>query len=561
MMAASKLRRAKVILSARFAARRVLGLSSHESHLLDVLNCCDGVMVASTLEQMYIVARQIGVGQTATVYRGLRRSDKSVRALKCFKLEKLRNEPLAVDALRAEVEILKALPAHKHIVSLHEVLSTSNTVVLAMEFVAGGDLLTPVEARGPYREDHARRLFAQIIQAVEHLHFIGVVHRDLKLENICFTDSTLMQVKLVDFGAADFISADGFNEACGTVLYAAPEMVPWLLPAKSGTKPKPYGKEVDCWAMGVLLFVMLSGEAPFEQEKSDEEILSDVLKGKVSMGTAVWSKISIEAKDVVLKLLAVSAAARATPTSLRTHKWYANQGNMLAPKAPVTPRLRLPPPEEQPEDLEVLAALGFLTKVFQPVAGAAGGPHGDLRLLVTPETSLTGIVAVYTIRLWGKDGAFVLPARQHEQPLAVVACSRAQLLRWVAGDAPLLPPDAHLPNNSALGLCLGCFSPEKQDFHSYMNDRGEEVNVPELKSRRSTRLWSSRAEAVPQWSHDGRDVLDQSGFLAKANPPLWPKSESSRTLLQRVPSNDNAVWRCWETFARCFNCVCLKCLK
>ena len=109
----------------------------------------------------------------------------------------------------------------------------------------------------------------QLLEAVDHMHSCGVAHRDLKPENICFLSSDLQHIKLIDLGTACAISDAGFSEICGTPLYAAPEIVPWYFYEQEpvGARPPPYQKEVDYWAMGVALFVMLSGEAPFDQDQ------------------------------------------------------------------------------------------------------------------------------------------------------------------------------------------------------------------------------------------------------------------------------------------------------
>uniref|UniRef100_A0A7S4F059 Protein kinase domain-containing protein n=2 Tax=Chrysotila carterae TaxID=13221 RepID=A0A7S4F059_CHRCT len=475
------LRNAKFLRVARSAAKsgakRMLSLREHGAHLLDVLDCCDGVMVAPTKEQVYVVGRELGFGQTAIVYEGRKRVNGDICALKCFKSDELRNTPYAVDALRAEVEILRALPPHKNVVTLHDVLSTPSTVVLATQLVSHGDMLTPVENSGAYKEQHARRLFAQIIEGVEHLHQSGVAHRDLKLENMCFADAALERVKIIDFGAAAFLNNEGFNEACGTALYAAPEMIPWLMPSV-GRGPM-YNKEVDYWAIGISLYVMLSGEAPFDQDKSLERLLLEVREARVLFTAPIWKKISKDAIDLIQKMLHPKPSQRMSPTAARTHKWFSNT-KLLNPKPPKPQRLRKPTPEENPEDLEVLAALNFMTIVFDPFgattargSAAVTGRLGDLRLLVTPEPGTAGLVAVYTVRMWGTEGAFVLPTRQYDTPIAVVGVQRTQLLRWVAGEAPLLPEKVRIPPGSMLEETLACFKPEAHNFHQFLRERGE----------------------------------------------------------------------------------------
>ena len=133
-------------------------------------------------------------------------------------------------------------------------------VYIAMQLVAGGDLLAPIEERGPYSEATARSLFAQIVDAVDCMHQAGYAHRDLKPENVCFTDKGRKKLKVIDMGAAGELSMRGLADLCGTPLYAAPEVTPWFF-RPSGRDPPRYDERVDLWSLGIALFVMLSGAA------------------------------------------------------------------------------------------------------------------------------------------------------------------------------------------------------------------------------------------------------------------------------------------------------------
>lgn len=123
---------------------------------------------------------------------------------------------------------------------------------------------------------------------------VGVVHRDLKPENICFTHQDQSQIKLIDMGAAGFDSPAGLSELCGTPLYAAPEITPWYFAdnPKAAAKCPRYGREVDYWSLGIALFVMLSGEAPFEQDQPVELLLAEVRRGKLDFSGPLWSKVT-----------------------------------------------------------------------------------------------------------------------------------------------------------------------------------------------------------------------------------------------------------------------------
>lgn len=191
--------------------------TSRKDHVADVLDL-RGVVVASAIEDVYTIKRRLGEGQTAVVLEGTRLADGQSYALKAFRL----NDGLkaACEGLRDEVEILRALPDHPNIVGLGEIVSTPGCVYLAMELVAGGDLLSPIEERGAYKEARAQKLFAQMADAVDAMHQAGIVHRDLKPENVCFTDQSQQKLKIIDMGAAGFLTEDGLADLCGTPLYA-----------------------------------------------------------------------------------------------------------------------------------------------------------------------------------------------------------------------------------------------------------------------------------------------------------------------------------------------------
>ena len=120
-----------------------------------------------------------------------------------------------------------------------------------------------------------------------------MVHRDLKPENICFARADQSQIKLIDMGAAGFDGPEGLSDLCGTPLYAAPEVTPWYFvdDEKGAARCPRYGKEVDYWSMGIALFVMLSGEAPFEQEQPVEDLLAEVCRGKLNFSAPRWAKV------------------------------------------------------------------------------------------------------------------------------------------------------------------------------------------------------------------------------------------------------------------------------
>ena len=122
------------------------------------------------------------------------------------------------------------------------------------------------------------RLFAQMADAVDAMHQSGIVHRDLKPENVCFTDKARQKIKIIDMGAAGFLDESGLSDLSGTPLYAAPEVVPWFYASERGPPPARYDERVDLWSMGVALYVMLSGAAPFDQDQPVEDLLREITR-------------------------------------------------------------------------------------------------------------------------------------------------------------------------------------------------------------------------------------------------------------------------------------------
>ena len=159
-----------------------------------------------------------------------------------------------VTRLRREIQFLTMIQ-NPHIISLYEVITTPTDIILVLEY-AGGELFNHIVEKGRMSEGEARKLFQQIICAVESLHMQGIVHRDLKPENILLDAGK--NIKLADFGLSNSLEDGEFlKTSCGSPNYAAPEVINGKLYA---------GPEIDVWSCGVILYVMLCGQLPFDDE-------------------------------------------------------------------------------------------------------------------------------------------------------------------------------------------------------------------------------------------------------------------------------------------------------
>ncbi|CAD8075315.1 unnamed protein product [Paramecium primaurelia] len=201
----------------------------------------------------YIIEQSIGKGTFGKVYRGLHKPTQQFVAIKI--LEKSRIEqPADFTRIQREIHILRKL-RHPNIVQLYEILESETKIYLIMEFVSGGELFQHIVKNKRLSENEAAALFSQIIEAIEYLHSLKVAHRDLKPENLLLENNIL---KVVDFGLSN-IYTDQLSTPCGSPCYAAPEMV-------SGISYQ--GIKTDIWASGIILYAMLCGYVPFEDQNT-----------------------------------------------------------------------------------------------------------------------------------------------------------------------------------------------------------------------------------------------------------------------------------------------------
>lgn len=255
----------------------------------------------------YLVGRTIGEGTYAKVKYAQHSETGKAYALKVLNKELLIQRGM-VDQVKKEISILKKVK-HPYVVNLHEIMSSKDKIFLVMELVTGGDLFDTIAVQGPFKEDDGKAMFAQIVAAVAYCHKNGVCHRDLKPENVLLTSEG--QAKLSDFGLGAIRDDDGYfdlmNTVCGTPNYAAPEII----------SKKPYsGYAADIWSLGVVLYVILAGCLPFDEDNM-VHLFEKVVHCEYTMPT--W--ISDDAKDMIRQMLQVDATRRPTAEQLMESHW------------------------------------------------------------------------------------------------------------------------------------------------------------------------------------------------------------------------------------------------
>ena len=226
-------------------------------------------------------------------------------AIKILDKEKILKEK-DKDRLKNEIKILKKL-RHNSIVQLYGVIDTKLSVNLIMEYCEGEELLDLINRRQKLKEMEACKIFQQIISAIEYLSKNNVTHRDLKLENI-IVDKNL-KIKIVDFGLSNiYKNNELLKSQCGSLCFAAPEMI-------SGKKYN--GLNADIWSSGVILFSMVSGFLPF-QEEDTKLLYQKITNGKYQ----IPYYISQTAGDLIHKILNINPNKRITIGQIKKHKWF-----------------------------------------------------------------------------------------------------------------------------------------------------------------------------------------------------------------------------------------------
>ena len=208
--------------------------------------------------------------------------------------------------LRREIQILKMF-IHPHIIRLFEIIYTKSDIFMITEYISGGELFDYIIENGRLTESESRRFFQQMISGIDYCHKKKVVHRDLKPENLLL-DSHL-NIKIADFGLSNIIQ-EGIllKTSCGSPNYAAPEII----------HGKQYlGPEIDIWSCGIILYALLCGSLPFEDESMPN--LFKKIKGGIYILPGYLSDLS---RDLISKMLTINPLLRIPVSKIRGHAWF-----------------------------------------------------------------------------------------------------------------------------------------------------------------------------------------------------------------------------------------------
>jgi len=271
-------------------------------------------VVSKNFDDVYQRGRRLGLGAFAVVFIGTHRPTGAEYAVK--QIDRSTMFWGDRDALQDEIVNLKMARAGPNIVQLYEVYEEKAFCYLVMEVMEGGELLECIiEKKTTFTEKEARSAVRCVLRALAYLHSNRVAHRDIKPENLLLSDpyqKDLNSVKLADFSFARQVQKrNSCRTLCGTPGYLSPEMLE-RFPA--------YDVKCDVWSVGCLLFLLLGGFLPFDDE--DDEVVFDLTRrGRFEFRPEFWNSVSQSAKDLVTKMLTVNPKKRITASRALQSHW------------------------------------------------------------------------------------------------------------------------------------------------------------------------------------------------------------------------------------------------
>ncbi|XP_065808650.1 serine/threonine-protein kinase BRSK2 isoform X5 [Labrus bergylta] len=292
----------------------------------------------------YRLEKTLGKGQTGLVKLGIHCVTCQKVAIKIVNREKLSESVLM--KVEREIAILKLIE-HPHVLKLHDVYENKKYLYLVLEHVSGGELFDYLVKKGRLTPKEARKFFRQIISALDFCHSHSICHRDLKPENLLLDEKN--NIRIADFGMASLQVGDSLLEtSCGSPHYACPEVI-------RGEKYD--GRKADAWSCGVILFALLVGALPF-----DDDNLRNLLE-KVKLGVFHMPHfIPPDCQNLLRGMIEVDAGKRLTLDQIQKHTWYLAGKNEPEPEQPVPRKVAIrmlaTAEEIDPDVLESMHSLG-----------------------------------------------------------------------------------------------------------------------------------------------------------------------------------------------------------
>lgn len=258
-------------------------------------------------EEDYILEKEIGIGAFSKVHKCTNIKTSKKFAVKI--IDKKIFESVSKNHILNEIAILR-LVNHPNVIHLENTYENLTHIFIVLELIEDGDFLDYINGKPCFSEECAKKIIKQMLEAVGYLHEFGIVHCDIKPENILYDKNTENIIKLTDFGLSKMIfSSQKIEISRGTVTYIAPEVL----------SSRGYGIESDLWSIGIILFLLLNGNLPFDGN-SDEEVINKINEFK----TYYNPTLSIDANDFLIRLLEPNPQKRITTKEALLHPFIKN---------------------------------------------------------------------------------------------------------------------------------------------------------------------------------------------------------------------------------------------
>ncbi|XP_045350100.1 calcium/calmodulin-dependent protein kinase type II subunit beta isoform X1 [Leopardus geoffroyi] len=407
--------------------------------------------------------------------------------------------------LEREARICRLLK-HSNIVRLHDSISEEGFHYLVFDLVTGGELFEDIVAREYYSEADASHCIQQILEAVLHCHQMGVVHRDLKPENLLLASKCKgAAVKLADFGLA--IEVQGDQQAwfgfAGTPGYLSPEVL----------RKEAYGKPVDIWACGVILYILLVGYPPFWDE-DQHKLYQQIKAGAYDFPSPEWDTVTPEAKNLINQMLTINPAKRITAHEALKHPWVCQRSTVAS----------MMHRQETVECLKKFNARrklkgAILTTMLATRNFSVGRQTTAPATMSTAASGTTMGLVEQAKSLLNKKADVVKPQTNSTKNSAAVTSPKGTL-----------PPAALEPQTTVIHNPVDGIKESSDSTHTTIEDEDTKaLRVPDILS--STRRGSGALEAegpLPTLSPRLSDILNTvkrgSGALEVQGPPSCPSS-------------------------------------
>ncbi|XP_066534655.1 calcium/calmodulin-dependent protein kinase type II subunit gamma isoform X1 [Hoplias malabaricus] len=439
----------------------------------------------------YQLYEELGKGAFSVVRRCVKKSTGQEYAAKIINTKKLSARDH--QKLEREARICRLLK-HPNIVRLHDSISEEGFHYLVFDLVTGGELFEDIVAREYYSEADASHCINQILESVSHIHQHDIVHRDLKPENLLLASKMKgAAVKLADFGLA--IEVQGDQQAwfgfAGTPGYLSPEVL----------RKDPYGKPVDIWACGVILYILLVGYPPFWDE-DQHKLYQQIKAGAYDFPSPEWDTVTPEAKNLINQMLTINPAKRITADQALKHPWVCQRSTVASMM-------------HRQETVECLRKFNarrklkgaILTTMLVSRNFSVGRQHTSP---AAPTTSTAALAQEACKSLLNKKSDGVKPQTNNNKNSVVSSSSTKD--SSISSTAPMEPQTTvvHNPADGIKGSTESCNTTEEEDM------KGRKVSVGEV---------SSDSAVVSQCS-----ASEEQTPQTEVPPPLLPPTRKQEII-------------------------------